>query len=485
MYNYLRGDEVLLSHLLKNVKHSEIINNVNVTSIVSDSDKVSQGSVFVCIRGQKFDSHLIAHDVLRRGAVAVVVQWDVGLPEQIIVPDTKQAFALMCAEFYHNPASKLKIIGVTGTNGKTSTTYMIKHILESSGKKTGLIGTVIYSEGKDEAIDADLTTPEADKLQKMFYSMQSKGCEYCVMEVSSQALAQERCYGISFESSIFTNLSLDHLDYHKTVENYAASKGKLFSQSKVSIINSDDENAQHIFGYVNGKALFFSAKNKNADFFAYNKCLLKNGCEYYIEDKKIYVPVPGNFSVYNSLGAISCCSTLGISVEDCASALKSLKGIPGRAEVLDTETPFTVMIDYAHTPEAMKNILSSVREVCDGRVVVLFGCGGDRDKIKRPLMAKAAAENSDYMIITTDNPRTESEQEIIEDILPGIRNICTPCAVIPDRTYAIEYALKNARENDIIILCGKGHEKYQIIGDKKYPYNEREIVKKYINKISV
>lgn len=474
---------MLLSHLLKNISHSEIKENVNITSIVSDSRQVTPGCVFVCIRGENFDSHLVAHEVLNGGAVAVIVQWDAGVDNQIIVENTRQALAMMCAEFYHNAHKNLKIIGVTGTNGKTSTTYMIKHILESSKKKSGLIGTIVYADGSETPTDADLTTPEPQLLHSMFYSMYTKGCEYCVMEVSSQALSQERCYGINFECAVFTNLSVEHLDYHKTMEEYCAAKGKLFSQSKVAIINADDKNGQHIFNYVSGKALFYSLDKCDADFSARIKSLNNSSCVYMINDSEVTVPVPGEFSVYNSLSAIACCSELGISIESCAQALNLMSGIPGRAEVIETNDNFTVMIDYAHTPEAMSNILTTVKKISPGRVVALFGCGGNRDSVKRPLMARSAVECADYVIITTDNPRTEGSNKIIEDILPGIRNCRTPCAVIPDRTYAIEYAIKNARKGDYIILCGKGHEKHQIIGKDKIPYSEREIVKSCIEKL--
>ncbi len=472
---------MLLSHLLKNIENSGFNENINVTSIIYASDQVTPGCLFVCISGQNFDSHLLAHEVHRRGAAAVIVQRDVGLESQIIVNDTKKALALICSEFYHNAHKKLKIIGVTGTNGKTSTTYMIRHILEFCGKKTGLIGTVSYSSGNGHSVDANLTTPEPQELHRIFYDMQSSGCEYCVMEVSSQALEQERCYGINFDCGVFTNLTADHLDYHKTMECYCEAKGKLFSQSKISLINADDENAQFIFTHVKGKALFFSLKTDNADYYAHSINLEKSSCSYTVKDSKVQIPIPGRFSVYNSLGAIACCNTLGVSIEECVKALETISPIPGRAEIIKTDTPYTVMIDYAHTPDAISNILLTVRQFAKGRVVSLFGCGGNRDKSKRPAMAKAAAENSDYVIITTDNPRNEVPDEIIEDILPGIKNIKTPCAVIPDRTHAIEYALKNARENDIIILCGKGHEKYQIIGNEKHPYEEKEIIAKYLD----
>ncbi len=413
----------------------------------------------------------------------MVVERDMGVDNQIIVRDTREALSFICAAFYHNAHKKLKIIGVTGTNGKTSTTYMIKKILDHSGKKTGLIGTVRYFNHDDEGVEADLTTPEPQQLYKMFYSMVKSGCEYCVMEVSSQALAQCRCSAIDFECAVFTNLSVDHLDYHLSEENYFDSKAKLFSQSRISVINADDKNATHIFGFVKGKALFFSAKNKNSDFYAENISFNSVGCRYFLKEIPVEISMPGEFSVYNSLGAIGCCNALGRSLKNCIEALKDMDTIPGRAEVLKTDTPYDVVIDYAHTPEGIKNILSAMKKLSEGRVVSLFGCGGNRDKIKRPMMAKAAAENSDYVIITTDNPRNENPDEIIEDILPGIRNIKTPCAVIPDRTYAIEYALKNAKDGDIIVLCGKGHETYQVIGDDKHPYDEREIVRRYLQQL--
>ncbi len=470
---------MLLSHLLKNVEHSEIKKDVEVTEIVSNSKKVIKGCVFVCASGQNFDSHILAADVERRGAVAVIAQKETDAKNQVLVDDTQEALALMCSEFYSNPSKKLKLVGVTGTNGKTSTTHMIKQILEINGKKTGLIGTVSYMSGDERLSESGLTTPEAQELHRMFYSMVVSGCEYCVMEVSSQALAQKRCYGLEFECGVFTNLTRDHLDYHKTMLAYSNAKAKLFAQSKASVINADDPYASFM---SKGETLFFSAKDRNAHYFADNINLLKNECKYELNGNKVSVPIPGEFTVYNSLSAIACCDVLGIPIKNSIKALSYINGVPGRAEVLKTDTPYTVLIDYAHSPDALVNILTTVKNIAKGRVVALFGCGGDRDKTKRPLMSKAAAENSDYMIITTDNPRTENPNEIIEDILPGIQGSKTPCAIIPDRTYAIEYALKNARENDIIVLCGKGHETYQIVGTQKLHYDEREIVKNYLQK---
>ncbi len=469
-----------LSDLLNGIAHSEIVDDVNITAVVSNSQKVVDGCVFVCIEGENFDSHLLSEQALKNGAVAIVAQKETYSKNQILVEDTKKALAVMCANYFGNPAKKLKLIGVTGTNGKTSTTHFIRHILQLNGKKTGLLGTVTYNSGDGKPRQANLTTPEPLELHQAFLSMVNSGCEYCVMEVSSQALSQQRCYGLTFECAVFTNLTQDHLDYHKSMENYLRAKGQLFTQSKTSIINLDDKNAHLIMDFVKGKLLFFSKKNNNADYFAHFIELSENQCKYKIKNESVKISIPGDFTVYNSLGAIACCEQLGVSLADSVKALKSITTVPGRAEVVKTDTNYTVIIDYAHSPDALVNILSAVKRVAKGRVVALFGCGGDRDKQKRPLMAKAASENADYVIVTTDNPRTENPNEIIEDILPGLKNSKTPCAIIPDRTYAIEFALKNARENDTIVLCGKGHETYQIIGKQKHYYDEREIIKAYL-----
>ncbi len=472
---------MLLSQLLKGINHSKIINDVEIKAIVSNSEKIIPNSVFVCIKGENFDSHILAAEVQNQGCVAVITEKETYADNQVFVENTKVALAVMWSNFYSNPQKKLKLIGVTGTNGKTSTTHMIRHILEFYGKKTGLLGTVTYNHGDGNVHQANLTTPEPDVLYESFSSMVNSGCEYCVMEVSSQALNQYRCYGLEFECSVFTNLSQDHLDYHKSMENYANSKGMLFQQSKVSVLNSDDRYAHLLMDFVKGKLVLVSAKNNDADYFAHSASYSQSGCNYKICQTQIELSIPGKFTVYNSLCAIACCNLLGFDVDACAKALNTMKAVPGRAEFVPTNKGYTVLIDYAHTPNALENILSAVKLNAKGRIVVLFGCGGDRDKGKRPLMAKAASKNSDYVIITTDNPRTENPNEIIEDILPGLKNSKTPCAIISDRTYAIEFALKNAKDNDTIILCGKGHETYQIIGNEKYYYDEREIVKKFLN----
>lgn len=477
---------MLLSQLLKNITVGKSYNDVEITKIVTDSREVENGSLFVCTQGRRVDSHIFIPDAFERGASAVICTKETDYNNCITVENTAKALATICSNFYGNPEKKLKLIGVTGTNGKTSTTHIIKRILEFSGKKAGLIGTVSYISGNEKLGSATLTTPEPPELYRIFADMVKSECEYCVMEVSSQSLAQSRCLGLTFEVAVFTNLSQDHLDYHITMENYAAAKAKLFAQSKVSVLNMDDE-ASGLMVNENSAVHWFSLENSSAEFYADDIKVEKEYCEFNANraDKsaKIKINIPGKFTVYNSLAATACCYCLGFSLKDTASALLEMDSVPGRAEVLKTNTPYTVVIDYAHSPDAMKNILSSVRQFAKGRVVSLFGCGGERDKTKRPLMARAAAEYSDYVIITTDNPRSENPNSIIEDIIPGINGKRTPCAIIPERTFAIDFAIKNAREGDVIVLCGKGHETHQIIGDKKIHYDEREVVADIIEKL--
>ncbi len=476
-----------LTKLLKNVEVKNSFSDYDISEIITDSRKVTEGCVFVCIKGREFDGHSAALEAAEKGAKVIISERQTGAPNEILVNSTREALAKMSSAFYGEPSKKMKLIGVTGTNGKTSTTHMIKKILEYCGKKTGLIGTVSYMAGGEMLSSASLTTPKPQELHRIFKSMAESGCEYCVMEVSSQALAQGRCIGLEFSAAVFTNLTQDHLDYHGTMENYANAKAKLFSQCKCAVLNKDDGRFEFMKNTVlSGDIIGYSKKDNRADYFADNIHLGKAECEYTLYAKgkahNVRIDIPGEFTVYNSLAAISCCSALGIDTVKCVKALAETGGVPGRAEVLKTDTPYTIIIDYAHSPDAIENILSSVRQFAKGRVIVLFGCGGDRDKTKRPLMAQKAAENADYLIITSDNPRTENPNEIIEDIIPGINGKGTSCAIISDRTQAIDYAIKNAREGDVIVLCGKGHETYQIIGEEKIHYDEREIVKRILDK---
>ena len=479
---------MLLSEILEGIEYSGTFKDREITGIYSDTDKIKEGGLFVCLIGENTDSHSLISLAFRKGAAAVVSQRKIKTESVIIVKDTAEALAVICSAFYFHPEKKLKLIGVTGTNGKTSVTHMIKSILESVGRKTGLIGTVRVLAGEEVIITSQgLTTPEPPEMYRLFSEMAESGCEYCVMEVSSQALAQKRCFGLEFETAVFTNFTQDHLDYHKTMDNYAAAKRQLFLQSKKCLFNKDDP----MCGYMsNGIAhsLFYSLKDKSAGYYGDNVKFDQHGSGFTVHHggRSVFVsePIPGIFSVYNALAAFACAELEGNKGEKIAEALKKMKPVPGRCEVLSADAPFSVIIDYAHSPDALENILSCVRSFTKGRVVALFGCGGDRDKTKRPLMAAAAADNSDYVIITSDNPRTENPNRIIEDIIPGINNKNIPCAVIPDRTHAIEFAVRNAKAGDSIVLCGKGHETYQIIGKTKYDYDEREIALRAIKTYS-
>ena len=478
---------MLLSELMQGIDVKNNYSDTEISCIVTDSRKIEKDCAFVCIKGKSFDAHTVAGEAAQKGAAAVIAAHETDAPNTLIVGDTACVLSLMCSNYYGKPSRSLKLIGVTGTNGKTSVTHMIKRILEHSGKRVGLLGTVNYMSGGSVISPASLTTPEALDLHRTFKNMVDSGCEYCVMEVSSQALAQKRCAGLKFDVAAFTNLTQDHLDYHGTMENYAIAKSMLFTQSKAAVFNFDDEYCAVMTAKADRcKKTFFSVLSEDADFYAYDFDLQKDSCRYTLthegEKYEVNVGIPGKFTVYNSMTAVAVCLEAGVSIDSSLSALAKMKGVPGRAEVLKTNTPYTVIVDYAHSPDALVNILKSVRTFAIGRVIALFGCGGDRDKSKRPLMAKAAVENADYVIITSDNPRTENPNSIIEDIIPGISGKNTPCAIIPDRTHAIEYSLKNARKDDVIVLCGKGHETYQIIGTEKIHYDEREIVKNALEK---
>lgn len=468
-----------LSQVLNGIKVLNEYNDVDVLDVTQDSRLVKEGSLFVCIKGAAFDGHNFAKEMLDKGACAVVTQKDLGLENQVIVENTREIFSFICANFFNNPADKLKLIGLTGTNGKTTTTFLIKQILENVGKKVGLIGTVQNMIG-NEAYPAKYTTPDPYELQKLFAQMVDAGCEYCVMEVSSQALAQGRVNGLRFTLGAFTNLTQDHLDYHKTWENYFNSKRLLFENCDIAVTNADDENGLKIIDGLNFEKVVTYAINRNdATYVAKNVKFKPNGVEYEIVGDTIgrcNCPIPGRFSVYNSLCAASCALALGISFENVLMAISKSQGVKGRIEVVPCDRDFTIIIDYAHSPDGLENIITALREIAKGRVVTLFGCGGDRDKTKRPKMGKIAAELSDYCVVTSDNPRSENPSAIIEDILVGMKGIKTPYKVVENRKEAIAYAINNAQKDDIILLAGKGHETYQILPTGTIHFDEREVV---------
>lgn len=468
-----------LSELLKNVKTVSVYSDTQVTDVTDKSSEISAGCVFVCIKGARFDGHSVAKQAIESGAAAVVVDRDMGLKNQIIVENTRDAYSRICAAFYGNPAEKLKLIGVTGTNGKTTTTFIIKSVFDSLGIKAGLIGTVKNITGDREYISS-LTTPDSKELQRLYREMVDSGCEYCIMEVSSQALAQGRVDGCHFDIALFTNLTQDHLDYHGNFENYANAKRKLFEISDTAIINIDDDYAMKMVDGLDCKVLTFAVNAEHSDFSAKNVKCFQDSVQYELLTPKnigrINIKIPGHFTVYNSMGAAACALNAGADFDNVIKAVSSSKGVPGRVEVVPTNTDYTLLIDYAHSPDGLENVISSIRETTKGRIITVFGCGGDRDKTKRPKMGKIVGELADIAVVTSDNPRSENPASIIEDILKGMTASKAKIITIESRTEAIKHAMSLAKKGDVIILAGKGHETYQILNTGKIHYDEREVV---------
>ena len=469
-----------ISELVAGIEYSGSFEDREAGIITDNSEKVVPGCIFVCIRGKRFDGHTKAAEALTKGAAAVVVSRDLGLENQIIVEDTRAAYTLLCAASHGNPERRLKLIGITGTNGKTTTAFVLRDALEHLGCKTGMIGTVKNVIGDIEE-PASLTTPDANDLFALFERMAECGCEYCVMEVSSQALAQKRVEGLHFACAIFTNLTRDHLDYHETMENYMAAKHILFENSDIAVINADDEAAEYMMQGTQCRNVTFSLGNDNCDYTAKNIRYSAKGVKYEIISNegicRVSFGVPGEFNVYNSMGAAVCLEELGFDRKSVSDAVSASRGVPGRMEVVPTDTPYSVIIDYAHTPDGLSNILTSLRKITEGRIIAVFGCGGDRDRTKRPIMGEIGTRLSDIAVITSDNPRTEDPDAIIEEILTGVEKHRNKKIVVEaDRTKAISKALSCAQPGDVVVLAGKGHETYQILSTGKIHYDEREIV---------
>ncbi|NLC72662.1 MAG: UDP-N-acetylmuramoyl-L-alanyl-D-glutamate--2,6-diaminopimelate ligase [Ruminococcaceae bacterium] len=455
---------------------------INATGIAYDSRSVLPGDVFVAVSGFETDGHKYINSAVSKGAVCVVCEHapDVSVP-YILVDNSRYALAILSSNFYLNPASEMKMIGVTGTNGKTTTTYLIKHLLESvKNEKVGLIGTNGNMIG-DELFVTEHTTPESLDLQKLLRKMADMGCRYVVMEVSSHSLVLDRVAGINFDIGIFTNLTQDHLDFHSDMTDYAKAKAKLFKNCKHGIINIDDPWSEQMITEATCSIMTVSEKSYDADVIAKDIRLSPEGVRFAAlagnEIGMFSLGIPGLFSVYNALSVIACGLLLNINMEQVAMSLAEAKSVKGRVEVVPTDGNYVIIIDYAHTPDALLNVIKSLKLVTQGRVVVLFGCGGDRDKKKRPIMGEIAANNADFVIVTSDNPRTENPSEIIMQILEGMKNTSTPKKVIENRIEAIRWAIENHKAEDVIILAGKGHEDYQIIGKEKHHMDEREIVR--------
>lgn len=457
------------------------IGDTEITSVTDDTRKVKSGSLFFCIKGGNFDGHSAAAEMLEKGAAAVVCEHDLGLcDKQIITSDTRRLYGEVCAAWFGHPEKKMTFIGVTGTNGKTTTTNIIKHILMSTGHKTGLIGT-IQNEIGDEILHTENTTPLAFEYMEVLAKMAAAGCEYVVMEVSSFALVQKRIGSTHFKLAVFTNLTQDHLDYHKDMEDYYQAKKLLFDMCDTAIINIDDEYGGRLYDEVNCNKLSFCIDKRLADYKADAVHIKSTGNKFALLSSSgvmlINSRIPGMFNVSNMTAAIAVCMKLSIDTDSIINAVENYNGVKGRCEIIPTGRDFTVICDYAHTPDAIENILKSVKEYTENRLICLFGCGGNRDASKRPKMAEAAAKYSDRLIVTSDNPRNEVPEEIIEDILKGLEKTDIQYDVVVDRKEAIFYGLQIAEKGDIIVLAGKGHEDYQILaGMKHIHFDEREIV---------
>ncbi len=485
---------MVLSKLLERLDYEVVqgSDRIEVTTLINDSRKVEQGSVFVCISGAVVDGHKFIEDVAAKGAVAVIVEKDVEAHENmtvIRVPDTRYALALMSAAYFDYPAEKLKVIGITGTKGKTTTTYMIRSILEDVGHKVGLIGTIEAIIG-DKKIPAANTTPESYTIQKYFAEMVEAGCDSVVMEVSSQGLMLHRTAGIPFEIGIFTNLGKDHIgpNEHKDFEDYKHCKGLLFKQCRLGIANVDDPYYADVFAGAACKVETFGLSEK-ADLRAVNTHLVSKpgylGVAYHVTglmDFDVEIDIPGKFSVYNSLTAIAVCRHFGVPVDNIKKALKVAK-VKGRIEMIKVSDEFTLMIDYAHNAMSLESLLTTLKEYNPARLVCLFGCGGNRSKDRRYEMGEVSGRLADLTIITSDNPRFEEPQAIIDDIKTGIAKTSGKYVEICDRKEAIKYAIGHGQPGDVIVLAGKGHEDYQEIKGVKYPMDERVLIREVLEEL--
>lgn len=471
-----------LEELLRDVEVTELRapGELEISDVAYDSRRVTPGAAFVAIRGFESDGHRYIPQAAEKGAACVICEEKPAADvPYVIVKDSRLALAMVSRNFYRDPGSEMVLIGVTGTNGKTTTTYLVKHLLEQKrGATVGLIGTNGNMIGS-EFLHTERTTPESCELQKLLREMADAGCTHVVMEVSSHSLVLHRVAGLHFAVGIFTNLTQDHLDFHKTMDEYARAKSLLFSMCDRAVINLDDEWSGFMLEHCPCPAITFS-EGERGDLTAHDIALSSAGvaftAAYHGEGERVKLGIPGLFSVYNALGVIGTGLSLGIELAECADSLASARGVKGRVEVVPTDGDYTILIDYAHTPDALENVLKSMRRVAKGRLVALFGCGGDRDRTKRPIMGRIAAENADFVVVTSDNPRTEQPEAIIADIVAGMEGTSTPREVITGRLEAIEWAITNHQPGDVIVLAGKGHEDYQIVGHEKHHMDEREIV---------
>lgn len=479
------------------MKLSELIGDITVLAMTArpeaeirdicyDSRAVEPGDLFVAVEGLQSDGHRFIGAAMEKGAVAVICQHvpEDGIP-YVLTDDSRLALALVSAAYFDHPSEKLTMVGVTGTNGKTTSTILIKHLLEDClDAKVGLVGTISNWIGNEE-LHTERTTPESYDLQKLFRRMVDAGCTHAVMEVSSHALCLDRVAGVHFRAGLFTNLTQDHLDFHGTMENYAEAKARLFSCCDQGAVNVDDPWADYMLERAKCPIVTYSAAGNAADIRAEDVSLSASSVRFTAcsgeERVAVRLGIPGAFSVANALTAICAGRMLGVSLAGCAASLGRAAGVKGRVEVVPTPKDFTIVIDYAHTPDALEKVLRTMKEAAHGRVVAVFGCGGDRDPVKRPIMGAIAAREADFTVVTSDNPRTEEPEAIIEQILKGMPPEA-PRKVITDRPSAICWAIDNHQSGDVIVLAGKGHETYQDVGGAKHHMDEREIVAEHLLK---
>ncbi|WP_080874838.1 UDP-N-acetylmuramoyl-L-alanyl-D-glutamate--2,6-diaminopimelate ligase [Oceanobacillus timonensis] len=470
------------------------IQNVEVVNVEMDSRKVEPGSLFVCIEGYTVDGHDFLQQAIDKGAAAAVISRDVHVSGDIPliqVKDTGRALAMLSAAYYDYPTTKFPLIGVTGTNGKTTTTYLLDTIFEQQGKKSGVIGSIQVKIG-NETFPVINTTPDVLELNRIFHQMQEKEAEQVIMEVSSHALDMGRVFGCDYDIGIFTNLSQDHLDYHKDMDDYLRAKSLLFSglgndyqqgKKKYAIINEDDDSSDLLKRSTAQQVITYSCK-QDADMMAKNIMLSPSGVAFKlvtpIGTTHIKTNLIGMFNVYNMLAASAAAIASNIGLDVIKEALESVKGVDGRFEPINEGQDYSVIVDFAHTPDSLENVLQTSREFAERKVYVVVGCGGDRDRTKRPLMANVAVKYADHVLFTSDNPRTEEPVQILEDMTAHLTEEEATFEVIVDRTEAIKHAVELAQKGDIILIAGKGHETYQIIGKTKYDFDDRQIAREAI-----
>jgi UDP-N-acetylmuramoyl-L-alanyl-D-glutamate--2,6-diaminopimelate ligase len=483
--------EMKIEDLLKGLTYT-VLNDykeIKINNLQYDSRKIKGGDIFFAIGGFNVDGHNFISKAIENGAKAVVIEKDVPIIEGISyikVENGRRALAVAASNFYNNPSKRMKVIGLTGTNGKTTSAFMLKGILEAKGYKVGLIGTIANYIG-DREIHTEKTTPESLELHQLFNEMVESNIDYCVMEVSSHSLDLDRVYGIEFSQGIFTNLTQDHLDFHKTFENYFNAKSKLFAMSKHSVVNIDDSYGIKLLEKINSNVTTYSIE-KESDLKGTNINLESTGIIFNLKvNEKVYevkLPIPGRYNVYNALGCIGAALDEGIDMDTIVEGLCKVT-VPGRCEnlTLGMNLDFQVIRDYSHTPDSLRNILENLRELTKGKLICIFGCGGDRDKTKRPIMGDIGTELSDIAIITSDNPRSEEPYMILEDIKSGVKK--SNYKLIENRREAIKTALLLAKKDDIIIIAGKGHETYQILKNETIHFDEKEVVLELIEELEL